>query len=108
MFPIAIAAGHETLQIKDDDERALGILVFAAISLVPSLLPAVIETIHPGISSKLKDSFERFMKVNGRWISAAFILAVAAFVGHNAWNDMPGRERVEVPAATVPAAPSAK
>jgi hypothetical protein len=78
--------------------------VFAAISLVPSLLPAVIETVHPGISSKLKDSFERFMKVNGRWISAAFILAVAAFVGHNAWNDMPGREKHEVPAkAQMPA-----
>jgi hypothetical protein len=116
VFPIAIAAGHETLQIKDDDERALGILVFAAISLVPSLLPAVIETIHPGISSKLKDSFERFMKVNGRWISAAFILAVAAFVGHNAWNDMPGREKHEAPTvkaapvsvSTTPATPAAK
>jgi predicted negative regulator of RcsB-dependent stress response len=44
------------------------------------------------------------MKVNGRWISAAFILAVAAFVGHNAWNDMPGREKHEVPAkAQMPA-----
>ena len=98
VFPIAIAAGHEMLQMKSDDERVVGILVFSAIALVPSLLPAVIETVHPGISSKLKDSFERFMKVNGRWISAAFILAVAAFVGHNAWNDMPGRERHEAPA----------
>ena len=98
VFPIAIAAGHETLQITNDDERAVGILVFSAIALVPSLLPAVIETIHPGISTKLKDAFERFMKVNGRWISAAFILAVAAFVGNNAWHDMPGREKHEAPA----------
>ena len=114
VFPIAIAAGHETLQITNDDERALGILVFSVIALVPSLLPAVIETIHPGISSRLKDSFERFMKVNGRWISAAFILAVAAFVGNNAWHDMPGHEKhdaaakVQAPAAMAAPAPAAK
>jgi len=34
-------------------------------------------------------------------ISAAFILAVAAFVGNNARNDMPGREPAEVPVAPV-------
>ena len=108
VFPIAIAAGHEMLQIKNDDERVEGILVFSAVALVPSLLPALIETIHPGISSKLKDAFERFMKVNGRWISAAFILAVAAFVGNNAWHDMPGRDRAPAPAAKAPDVPSAK
>ena len=108
VFPIAIAAGHETLQITSDDQRVLGIAVFSAIALVPSLLPAVIETVHPGISSRLKDAFERFMKVNGRWISAAFILAVAAFIGYNAWSDMPGRERHEAPAATAAPAPAAK
>ena len=56
---------------------------------------------HPGISGRLKDSFEHFMKVNGRWISAALILAVAAFVGNNAWHDMPGREPAKAPAAEV-------
>ena len=48
VFPIAIAAGHQILQISDHAERTLGIVVFAVISLVPALAPAVIETMRPG------------------------------------------------------------
>jgi hypothetical protein len=74
------------------------------IALIPGLIPAVVETVHPGVSARIKESFEHFMKRYGRLISAAFILAVAAFVGNNARNDMPGRESAEVPAAVAPVA----
>jgi hypothetical protein len=59
------------------------------------------------VSARIKDAFESFMKRYGRLISAAFILAVAAFVGNNARNDMPGREPTEVPAAPAAVAPVA-
>lgn len=90
VFPIAIAAGHQILEINDRPERTLGIVIFAVISVVPALAPAVIELVHPGASSRIKDGYERIMKVHGRWIVAVLLLGVAAFVGHNAFTHMPG------------------
>ncbi len=107
IFPIVTAAGHEALQVPESGERAIGIVMFAVIALIPGLIPAVVETVHPGVSARLKEAFESFMKRYGRLISAAFILAVAAFVGNNARNDMPGRESAEVPAAPAAVAPAA-
>ena len=91
VFPIAIAAGHQITQIAGRGERAAGIAVFAVIALVPALFPAIVEVISPGAPSRIKDSFERFMKVNGRWVTAVLLLAAAAFVAHNAWEKFPGR-----------------
>ena len=89
VFPIAIAAGHQLLQITDRSERVVGIVVFAVIAVVPALAPAVIEMVSPGASSRIKDGYERIMKVHGRWIIAVLLLAAAAFVGHNALEHMP-------------------
>lgn len=91
VFPIAVAAGHQILEITDRPERTLGIVIFAAISVVPALTPAIIELVRPGASSRIKDGYERFMKVHGRWVVAVLLLSAAAFVGHNAFTHMPGR-----------------
>lgn len=91
IFPIAIAAGHQLTQITDPSERTLGIVLFAAISVVPALLPAVIETVRPGASGRIKDGYERIMKVHGRWITAGLLLAASVLVGYNAWEKYPGR-----------------
>ncbi|CAN5130856.1 hypothetical protein BH09ACT8_BH09ACT8_07250 [soil metagenome] len=89
VFPIAIAAGHQLLNITDVSDRALGIVVFAVIALVPAVAPAVIELVSPGAAGRIKDGYERFMKVHGRWVTAILLLAVAVFVGHNALEHMP-------------------
>lgn len=91
IFPIAIAAGHQITQITDPAERTFGIVLFAAIAVVPALLPAVIEVVKPGASGRIKEGYERIMKVHGRWITAGLLLAAAALVGHNAWEKYPGR-----------------
>lgn len=91
VFPIAIAAGHQISQVTGSGQRALAIALFAVISVVPALLPVVIETMHPGASVRIKDGYERIMKVHGRWLTAALLLAAAAFVGHNAWEHFPRR-----------------
>lgn len=102
IFPIVTAAGHEALQVSNTQERFTGILLFVVIALVPGLIPAIVETVHPGVSARIKESFERFMERYGRLISSAFILAVAAFVANNARNDMPGKEHAHpAPAAEV-------
>jgi len=90
IFPIAIAAGHQILEISDRPERMLGIVIFAVISVVPALAPAVIERVRPGASGRIKDGYERVMKVHGRWIVAVLLLGAAAFVGHNAFTHLPG------------------
>ncbi|AQT78401.1 hypothetical protein B1R94_02845 [Mycolicibacterium litorale] len=89
VFPIAIAAGHQLLIISNRSDRTLGIVVFAAIAVVPALAPAVIELVSPGASGRIKDGYERLMKVHGRWIIAVLLLAAAAFVFHNALDHMP-------------------
>ncbi len=89
VFPIAIAAGHQILDITGRTERTLGIVVFAVIAVIPALAPAVIELFRPGASSRIKDGYERIMKVHGRWIIAVLLIAVAVFVGHNALEHMP-------------------
>lgn len=89
VFPIAIAAGHQLLQISDPSVRTLGIVVFAGIAVVPALAPAVIELVNPGASGRIKDGYERLMKVHGRWIIAALLLVAAAYVGHNAFEHLP-------------------
>lgn len=91
VFPIAIAAGHQIVQIARPGERALGIVVFAVISVIPALLPAVIDVVKPGATVGIKEAYERIMKVHGRWIGALLLLGAGAFVGIDAWRDMPGR-----------------
>lgn len=90
VFPIAIAAGHQISQIQAPGQRTLAVVLFAAISVVPAVTPAVIEMVKPGASVRIKDGYERVMKVHGRWITAALLLAAALFVGHNAWEHFPG------------------
>lgn len=91
VFPIAIAAGHQILQITDPAERSLGIVLFAVISVVPALLPAVIDWVKPGSTVRIKDGYERVMKVHGRWVSALLLLGAGAFVGFDAIRSIPGR-----------------
>ena len=77
---------------RDDPSHAtLTVILFAVISVTPALLPAIIETVRPGSAARIKDGYERVMKVHGRWITAVLLLAAAAFVGHNAWEKFPGR-----------------
>lgn len=89
VFPIAIAAGHQIVQIVRPGERVLGVFCFAVIAVIPALLPAVIDLVKPGATAGIKDAYERVMKVHGRWISALLLLGAGAFVGFDAWRDMP-------------------
>ena len=61
VFPIAIAAGHQIVQITDPAQRTAGIVLVAAISVIPALVPFVMESIKPGSSSRIKDGYERIM-----------------------------------------------
>lgn len=89
VFPIAIAAGHQILEISDRTERTLGVVIFAVIAVLPALAPAVIELVRPGSPARIKDGYERIMRVHGRWIVAVLLLAVGAFVAHNAFVHLP-------------------
>lgn len=91
VFPIAIAAGHQIVQITDPAQRTLGIVIFAVISVIPAVVPAVVELVNPGATVRIKEGYERVMKVHGRWITAVLLLAAGSFVGFDAWRDMPGR-----------------
>ena len=91
IFPIAIAAGHQIMQITHPAERSLGVLVFAAIAVVPALVPVVIDVVRPGSAGRIKDGYERIMKVHGRWITAVLLLGVGLFVAFNAWHVLPNR-----------------
>ena len=91
VFPIAIAAGHQIFQIDQPGQRTLGIVMFAAIAVVPTLLPVLIDLVNPGATVRIKEGYERIMKVHGRWITAALLLVAGAYVGFEAIRDMPGR-----------------
>ena len=91
VFPIAIAAGHQIVQIERPGERLSGIVLFAVISAIPALLPAVIDLVKPGAAGGIKEAYERIMKVHGRWIGAVLLIGAGVFVGFDAWRDMPGR-----------------
>jgi MFS family permease len=91
VFPIAIAAGHQIFQITEPGQRTLGIVMFAVVAVIPALLPAVIDLINPGATVRIKEGYERIMKVHGRWITATLLLLAGAFVGLEAFKDMPGR-----------------
>ncbi|MBB3604929.1 hypothetical protein FHT40_004613 [Mycolicibacterium sp. BK556] len=90
VFPIAIAAGHQILEIAGRGERTLGAVVFAVIAVIPAVAPTVIEIVRPGAAGEIKEGYERIMKVHGRWIVAVLLLAAAVFVGHGAFDHMPG------------------
>jgi len=91
VFPIAIAAGHQIIQIDDRAERALGIVLFAVIAALPTLIPLLIDLVKPGSTVRIKDAYERVMKVHGRWITALLLIGAGTFVGVDAWHDRPGR-----------------
>lgn len=86
---IAIAAGHQAMQIPGEADRTLGFGVFFAVAMVPAVAPLAIELVRPGASASIKESCERFMKRNGRWIVAIILLAAGAYVASNAVKDMP-------------------
>ena len=81
VFPIAIAAGHQIVQITDRPARTLGIVLFAVIAVVPALVPLVIDMVKPGATVGIKEAYERIMKVHGRWIIALLLLGAGSFVG---------------------------
>ncbi|MCX2933875.1 GAP family protein [Mycobacterium sp. CVI_P3] len=89
VFPIAIAAGHQILDISARGERTLAVVVFAAIAVIPAVAPTVIEIVRPGAAGQIKEGYERIMKVHGRWIIATLLLAAALAVGHGAFDHMP-------------------
>jgi threonine/homoserine/homoserine lactone efflux protein len=91
VFPIAIAAGHQIVQITDPTERGLGIALFAAICVIPAVTPLVIDFVSPSATTRIKDGYERIMKVHGRWITAALLIGVALLIGHDAWEKFPAR-----------------
>jgi hypothetical protein len=91
IFPIAIAAGHQIVQISNPGVRGLGIVIFVVISVVPAVLPAVIELVNPGAVVRIKEGYERIMKDRGRWITAVLLLGAGAFVANDAWHMMPRR-----------------
>ncbi len=91
VFPIAIAAGHQIFQITDRPLRTLGIVLFAVISVIPALVPLVVDIVKPGATVGIKEAYERIMKVHGRWITAVLLLAAGSFVGYEAWHAYPGR-----------------
>jgi len=91
VFPIAIAAGHQITQIDSPGQRGLAVVIFAVIAVIPAVLPAIIDIVRPGAANRIKDGYERIMKVHGRWITAVLLLAAAAFVAHNAWEQFPAR-----------------
>jgi hypothetical protein len=96
------------MQIHDRADRSVAVIVFAVLSLIPAIIPAIIELSSPGASGRVKEAFERIMKVHGRWITAALLLGAGAFVANNAWHDFPGREHADAPSAVTnaPAAPA--
>ena len=91
VFPIAIAAGHQIVQITDRPLRTLGIVLFAVISVIPALVPLIIDMVRPGATVGIKEAYERIMKVHGRWITAVLLLGAGTFVGYEAWHAFPGR-----------------
>lgn len=91
VFPIAIAAGHQIVQITRPGERALGVIIFAVIAVLPALTPAIIDVVKPGATVGIKEAYERIMKVHGRWIGALLLLGAGSFVGLDALRDMPAR-----------------
>lgn len=91
---VAIAAGHQAMQIPGEAARMLGFTVFAVIAMIPAIAPLAIELVRPGASASIKESCERFMKRNGRWIVAVILLAAGAYVASNAVRDMPRDETV--------------
>lgn len=91
VFPIAIAAGHQITQIDAPAQRALAVVIFAVIAVIPAVVPAVIDVVNPSAVTRIKDGYERIMKVHGRWVTAVLLLSAAAFVAYNAWEKFPGR-----------------
>lgn len=91
VFPIAIAAGHQIVQIDPRPLRTLGIVLFAVIAAAPTLIPLVIDMVKPGATVGIKEAYERVMKVHGRWITAALLIGAGTFVAYDAWHTMPGR-----------------
>lgn len=91
VFPIAIAAGHQIIQIDDHALRSLGIALFGLIAALPALTPLVIDLVKPAASVAIKERYERVMQVHGRWITAVLLIGAGAFMAFDAWHHIPRR-----------------
>lgn len=86
---VSIAAGHQAMQIAVEADRFVGVALFAAVALVPSITPLIVELVRPGGSGMIKEACERFMRTNGRWIAALILLGAGTFVAWHAVKSMP-------------------
>jgi hypothetical protein len=98
VFPVAIAASHQAA-LLEGGQRLAGIALFAAIALLPGLIPLAVELARPGGSAGIKESIERFMKGQGRWIAAGILVAAGLVVGVRAWDGRPTSTRTTAPQA---------
>jgi len=86
---VAIAAGHQAMQVPGDADRTLAFGVFAAIAMLPAVAPFAIELVRPGGSASMKESCERLMRRDGRWIVAVILLGAGGYVAWHAFQRMP-------------------
>ena len=91
VFPIAIAAGHQIVQITQAWRARSGVIIFAVIAVLPALTPAIIDVVKPRRYRRHQRGLQRIMKVHGRWIRALLLLGAGSFVGLDALRDMPAR-----------------
>jgi len=89
IFPVAMAAGYQAMQIHPVEDRVVGTIAFASLSVLPGLMPLAIEMLRPGSSAGLREVCERFMKRNSRTIVAILLIGIGLYVAWHAWSEMP-------------------
>ncbi|MDO8528077.1 MAG: GAP family protein [Deltaproteobacteria bacterium] len=80
---LTIAAGHQlSLFSNAMTPRLEGLLLFLGLSLLPVTLPAIVETVKPGLVRTLIEPCNRFMALYGRWI----VIAICLVMGGTLWR----------------------
>lgn len=87
---IALAAGHQVFAYTGPiGGRIIGSSLFFALCLIPFALPALLDTIKPGLVAKVMAPCNTFLTKHGKWVGAAICFLVGGIIIKGAITFLP-------------------
>ncbi len=86
----AITAGHQAwVLFRSVSERVFALILFLFISVLPLIIPAIIETIRPGRVALLMEPFGRALEHYGKWIVVLICFLMGSLLWRHALVSLP-------------------
>jgi len=90
VIPFATLVGHQLVLESSYSTRAVCLITFTTLALLPWIFPLTLSMIKPDAAPTMKGWMAKVMQRNGRWIAALICLGFSAHMYKGAFDVWPG------------------